>query len=133
MTLKIKYIKLPKIIDDCVLIFGQNSTHFPFKIQRVFLVKDAKPDLPRGYHAHKVTKQVLFCINGSVKLTLDNGKNKRSIKLNKPEKGVLIDNLIWHEMHDFTKDTILMVLASEKYKEKDYIRNYHLFKKYLSK
>lgn len=122
-------IELPKIFDDCFLIFAQTPDHIPFNIQRVYYITKSDPKLPRGYHAHKKTKQVIFCIQGNLKLVLDNGKKRKKIFLDQPNIGVLIDKMMWHEMTDFKKETILLVLASEVFDEKDYIRDYAQFKK----
>lgn len=125
----INLVKIPKIFDDCYLFFAQNPHHIPFKIKRVYFITQASTQLPRGYHVHKKTKQVLFCIQGTIKLTLDNGKKRKSVTLDQPNIGVFIDKMIWHEMEDFKKDTILLVLASRIFDEKDYIRDYEKFKK----
>lgn len=125
----INLIKLPQIIDECFLCYAQEMDHIPFSIKRVYYILKSDPKKPRGFHAHHKTRQVLFCIQGSIKLVLDNGKLREEVILDKPEVGLLIDNMIWHEMHDFKKDTILLCLASRKFEEKDYIRDYEKFLK----
>lgn len=122
-------IELPKILDDCILCFAQTPDHIPFAIKRVYYILNAKTRLPRGFHAHRQTAQVLFCIQGSIKLTLDNGKERKTIILKRPNIGVFINKMIWHEMKNFKKNTILLVLASRNFDEKDYIRNYKKFRK----
>lgn len=129
----IKVIKIPKVVDDCLLYFAQNSQHIPFPVKRVYFITNAHPKLPRGYHAHKKTRQVFVCIQGSIRLILDNGRTREEVILASPQKAVYIGTKIWHEMHDFKKNTILLVLASEKFNQKDYIRDYREFVKYLSK
>lgn len=129
----IKLIKIPKIEDDCILCFTQTPDHVPFKIKRVYYIKDATTKLPRGFHAHKKTKQVIFCIQGSVKLFLDNGKKRAEVFLNRPNTGLFIDKMIWHEMVNFKKNTIILALASEKFDPGDYIREYEEFKKRVHK
>jgi UDP-2-acetamido-3-amino-2,3-dideoxy-glucuronate N-acetyltransferase len=84
----------------------------------------------RGRHAHKNLKQVLFCVSGSCKILLDDGDVKENTILDYPSKGILIDRMVWREMYDFSKDCVLMVLASELYDEEDYIRNYQEFINY---
>lgn len=123
----IHLIDIPKISDDCFLYFVQNPDHIPFIIKRVYFILKSRSNLPRGSHAHYKTQQILFCIQGSIKMILDNGKKKEEIILNQPETGIILDKMIWHEMHNFQKDTILLVLASRKYEEKDYLRNYEEF------
>lgn len=129
----IKLIKIPRVFDDCYLYFAQNSQSIPFSIKRVYFITEANPNLPRGYHAHKITKQVIFCIQGSVKLILDDGQKRQSVIVDKPELGILINNMVWHEMAEFKKNTILLILASTNFDEKDYIRDYETFKKQAHK
>lgn len=120
----INKITLPLIKDDCNLAFAEVKKNIPFEIKRIFYITKAKNGLPRGLHAHHKTKQAIFCIQGSVKIVIDNRKKREEVKLSKLNEGLLMDNLIWYEMHNFKKDTILLVLASEPYDEKDYIRSY---------
>lgn len=119
----IQFIKIPKIIDDCFLFYAQYPEHLPFKIKRVYFITSANPKLPRGYHAHKKTKQALFCIQGKIKLILDNGKKREQVTLENPGVGIYIPELTWHEMHSFGKNTILLVVASENFEPDDYIRD----------
>ena len=79
-------------------------------------------------HAHRNLKQVMLCITGSCKIMLDDGKRRESVWLNSPVRGLLIENLVWREMSNFSPDCVLLVLASELYSEEDYIRNYETFK-----
>ena len=83
--------------------------------------------MSRGHHAHKSLEQILICIHGSCKILLDNGEEKKIVSLEKPYEGLYIKNNIWREMYDFSPDAVLMVLASDYYKEEDYIRNYEEF------
>jgi len=134
--LLIKYIKLP-IVDNLLkgkLSFMESNTHIPFNIKRIFYIYDIK-DLTviRGGHAHKTLQQVIFCLNGSFTLELDNGNEKEEIYLNKPNEGVIIEAKIWLTMKKFSKRTIIMVIASDYYDEIDYIRNYKEFRKYIKR
>ena len=86
----IQTIKIPKINDDCWLYFAEYPKHIPFKIERIYYITQAKKNLPRGFHAHHKTRQVLFCIQGSIKMIFDDGKKKASIILKKPEIGTKI-------------------------------------------
>lgn len=124
-------IILPLIKDDCNLVFAEVRKNIPFEIKRIFYITKAKNGLPRGLHAHYKTKQAIFCIQGSVKIVIDNRKKREEVRLSKPNEGLLMENLVWYEMHNFKKDTILLVLASEPYDEKDYIRSYFDFRKVI--
>lgn len=122
-----KYITLPQFIDDARLLSTQDKTIIPFSIKRTFIISSVVSGTTRGKHAHKKTKQALFCIQGSVTVRLDNGKRKKSYRLTKPNKGVFIDQMVWSEMDGFSPDAILIVFASEYYHKPDYIRDYQVF------
>lgn len=127
-----KIIKIPKIEDNCSLFFAEVKKHIPFSIKRVYFITKANTKLPRGSHAHYKNQQVLFCINGSITINLDNGIERKKIKLKSAGRGVFIDKMVWHEMLKFKKDTILLVLASHHFNLKDYIRDYNEFSKLIS-
>ena len=86
----------------------------------------------RGKHAHKSLEQILVCIHGSCKILLDDGREKKVIPLEKPYEGLYVPNNMWREMYDFSEDAVLMVLASDFYKENDYIRDYDQFVSYIN-
>lgn len=123
----IQSVNIPKISDDCFLYFVQNPDHIPFAIKRVYFILKSRSNLPRGSHAHYKTQQILFCIQGGIKMILDDGRKREEMILNHPETGIILDKMVWHEMHNFQKDTILLVLASRKYEDNDYIRSYEQF------
>ncbi|SEM88837.1 transferase hexapeptide (six repeat-containing protein) [Paenisporosarcina quisquiliarum] len=111
------------------LISLEAGKNIPFEIKRVYYIYGVDPNLPRGFHAHKELQQVLVCISGSCRVVLDNGQTRKEYILDKPEKGLIVGNMIWREMHDFSEDCILMVLANNYYDEQDYLRNYEEFLK----
>ena len=114
------------------LISLEHEKEIPFHIKRVYFVFDTKKDVRRGYHAHKNLEQVLVCVNGECKIHVDDGCGQtEEIILNKPFEGLYISNDVWREMYDFSSGAVLMVLASELYNEKDYIREYSSFIEYL--
>lgn len=125
----IQLLQIPEVFDDCYLYFAQTPDHIPFKIKRIYYIINSDVKLPRGLHAHKKTQQVIFCISGSIKLILDNGKKREEIVIDQPNTGVFLDKMIWHEMIDFKRNTILLIIASEKFDPADYIRQYEEFKK----
>ena len=97
--------------------------NIPFKINRIYYIFDAKPDIPRGFHAHKKLKQLAVCVKGSCRFVMDDGENKEEIILSTPDKGLLIDAMQWHEMYDFSDDCVLMVLADQFYDESEHPLN----------
>ena len=124
----INIIDFPSLGDERGgLIALENNDSVPFEIKRVYYILDTKKGVSRGFHAHKVLKQLAVCVAGSCRFVLDNGLEKEEVILESPLKGLIIDKMIWREMHDFSDDCILMVLASEYYDENDYIRNYREF------
>ena len=111
------------------LVALEANRQIPFDVKRVFYIYGTQEGVPRGNHSHYKTKQFLVAVNGSCKVTLDNGKEKETFDLNKPNLGLFQDALIWGTMHDFSSDCVLMVLADEHYDESDYIRDYDKFLK----
>lgn len=107
------------------------ESEIPFQVKRVYYMFDTRSDVRRGFHAHRSLKQLLICIHGSCKIHLDDGISQEEIVLDVPYEGIYLDNVIWREMYDFSEDAVLMVLASEPYDEKDYIRNYADFLTYI--
>nr|MBA4405204.1 dTDP-6-deoxy-3,4-keto-hexulose isomerase [Nanoarchaeum sp.] len=122
----IKLVEAPAILTDGTLVQLQ-SPEIPFDVKRVYFIYGVSVGAVRGAHTHKETVQALFCIQGEIVIALDDGKKREKILLNKPNVGVLLEPGMWHEMQDFKKDTILLVLASEKHEPKDYVKNYEDF------
>jgi dTDP-4-dehydrorhamnose 3,5-epimerase-like enzyme len=112
-----------------ILVSLEAFKNVPFDIKRVYYLTQLKPDHPRGFHAHKNLKQLVICLNGSCDFILDDGTLRKTVHLNDSTKGLVIESMIWREMHNFSKDCIIMVLASQYYDESDYIRDYGTFKK----
>lgn len=105
------------------------SEQVPFEVKRVYYIFDTTPGTERGKHAHKKLKQVLICMNGACTIECEMPDGSRNThRLDWPNKGLLIDGLVWREMKDFSKDATLVVLASEHYDERDYLRKYEDFK-----
>lgn len=111
------------------LISLEQNASIPFKIKRVYYIFDTKKGVSRGFHAHKNLEQIAVCVKGSCQFIIDDGKKRESVQLNSPQKGLYINSNKWREMHDFSEDCVLMVIASELYNESDYIRNYDDFLK----
>ena len=123
----VKYVFQPHGDDRGQLVALEEMKDIPFEIKRVYYMFDTASDAIRGKHAHKSLEQVLICTSGSCKILLDDGNSKTVVNLDDPKKGLYISNNLWREMFDFSDDAVLMVLASDYYKEEDYIRNYDEF------
>lgn len=109
------------------LVSLEANNNIPFEIKRVYYMCGMETDRPRGFHAHKKLKQVLVCLSGKCKVILDNGHERESVWLDSPDTGLVVEDMIWREMHDFSENCVLMVLADEYYSESDYIRDYKDF------
>lgn len=127
----VKYVFQPHGDDRGQLVSLEEYNDIPFEIKRVYYMYDTAEGVVRGHHAHRNLQQILFCVHGSCKVRLDNGKEKKVVPLEKPYEGVYIANNMWREMYDFSPDAVLMVLASEVYNEADYIRDYDEFLKFV--
>lgn len=124
----IRWAYFPSLGDDrgsLVALEGGNTV--PFEIKRVYYIFGTEQNVARGFHAHHNLKQVAICVTGRCRMILDDGKNREEVWLDSPTKGLLIGDLVWREMHDFSEDCVLLVLASEHYDEADYIRDYDTF------
>ena len=101
----------------------------PYSIKRVYYLYDVPSDSFRGGHAHIEQQEFLIALSGSFDVTIDNGKDKKKITLNKPNKGLLIPTGIWRELENFSSGAICLVLSSGEFMEEDYIREYSDFLK----
>ncbi len=108
----------------------ENGHTVLFEIKRVYYLYDVPGGESRGGHAHKELYQFLVAASGSFDVILDDGKFKRTISLNRPYRGLLIVPGIWRELDNFSAGSVCLVLASHKYSEEDYIREYDAFKEY---
>lgn len=124
-------LKIHKILGDHrgKLIALEEGIDVPFDVKRVFFIYGTQEGVRRGQHSHYKIKQYLIAVAGSCKVTLDDGSKKSTYLLDAPDKGLFQDAMLWGEMHDFSEDCVLLVLASEHYDESDYIRNYQDFKR----
>lgn len=124
----IRLIDLPPLGDERgSLVAIEANRHIPFEVKRVYYIFGTQPGVSRGFHAHKNLQQLAVCVTGKCRMVLDDGINKESVWLDSPTKGLLIGNNVWREMHEFSDDCVLLVLASEHYDESDYIRDYSEF------
>lgn len=118
---------------DGYLAIGESLKNIPFDIKRFYFINNLfNKKAVRGKHAHRKLEQVIFCVNGSFTLELDDGKTKQNILMDDPSYGVRLGSMLWHSMKKFSKDCAIAVVASMHYDEKDYIRNYEEFKRLAS-
>ena len=127
---KCSLIDLPLVRDPRGdLTFVEGGRQIPFNIARVYYLYNVPVDAERGGHAHKELEQVIFALSGSFRMTVDDGAKKQEFWLRNPRQGLYISRLIWREMDSFSQGAVCMVLASHRYQESDYYRNYQDFLK----
>lgn len=129
-----KIINLPKITDARGnLTFVESRNQIPFDIQRVYYLYDVPGGAERGGHAHKGLHQLIIAMSGSFDVVLDDGNNKKRVHLNRSYNGLYVCPMIWRELDNFSSGSVCMVLASNKYDEEDYYRDYQIYLENLNK
>ena len=105
----------------------ENGKTLPFDVKRAYYLYDVPGGESRGSHAHRELEQLIVAASGSFEVTLDDGKERRSFFLNRPYQGLYVKSGMWRELSDFSSGAVALVLASDVYKEYDYIRDYQEF------
>lgn len=124
-----RIIDFPRIPDSRGnLTFVEGGRHIPFDIKRVYYLYDVPGGAHRGGHAHKQLQQVIIAMSGSFDITLDNGHSTARIQLNRSYFGLYVPRMTWRELENFSSGCVCMVLASERYEEDDYYREYADFR-----
>lgn len=106
------------------LVVIEGNRAIPFDIKRVFYIYESDSTVVRGQHANKESEFVLINVAGQSKVRITDGTEEFIVELNKPMMGVYIPKMIWKDMYDFSKDSVLLVLASTHYDGTEYIRNF---------
>jgi hypothetical protein len=110
--------------------FIENSTNIPFDIKRVYYIYDVPGGSDRGGHAHKNLEQFVVAVSGAFEVLVDDGTNKKIVRLDRPYMALHIQKGIWRETRNFTSGSVCMVIASEDYTDDDYIYDYNEFLKF---
>lgn len=121
-------IDFPKIHDPRGnLTFVESQRHIPFEIKRVYYLYDVPGGGTRAGHAHKELQQVLIAIAGSFDVLLDDGKEKKLVRLDRPYWGLYIYPLTWRVLDNFSSGSVCLSIVSDFYTESDYFREYDEF------
>ncbi|MFY0715145.1 WxcM-like domain-containing protein [Seonamhaeicola sp. NFXS20] len=126
-----KKIQIQKIEDYRGNLSVIEKEILPFEFKRVYYLYDVPAGAERGGHAHIEQKEFLVALSGSFEVVLNNVKEQETVVLNKPFEGVLIDKGIWRELKNFSSGAVCLVIASDVFKEEDYIRDFDDYKNYL--
>lgn len=131
---KYELLKFNQLGDDRGhLVVVEGIKNIPFEIKRIFYIYGTKEDVVRGQHANRKSEFVLINLAGSCKIKVDDGKNKEIIILDKAHEGIYLNKMVWKDMYDFSKDSILLVLSNQSYDSEEYVRDYTEFKKEMTK
>lgn len=123
-----RVVELPKISDGRGnLTVLEGNRQVPFEIARVYTIYDVPHGVIRGCHAHRTLRQLMIASHGNFDLLLDNGSERAWLRLDRPDRGVVIGPMIWREMHNFSPGAVCLTLASAAYDEADYVRDYDAF------
>ncbi|MBE5852721.1 MAG: WxcM-like domain-containing protein [Lachnospiraceae bacterium] len=115
------------------LVIVEGNKDIPFDIARVFYIYGSDADVVRGKHANKKSQFVLINVAGTSKVTVKDGKgNEKTFSLDRPHMGIYLPTMVWKDMFDFSKDSVLLCLSSEHYDPNEYIRSYEEFEKIVN-
>ena len=127
--LNCKILSIPKIEDPRGNLSVIENDVIPFSIKRVYYLYDVPSAADRGGHSHIEQQEFLIALSGSFDVILNDGKEHKTVTLNKPFEGLLITNGIWRELKNFSSGSVCLVIASDVFKEEDYIRDFDDFLK----
>ena len=122
-----KILSIPKIEDPRGNLSVIENNVIPFQIKRVYYLYDVPSGAERGGHSHREQQEFLVALSGSFDVILNDGKEVKTITLNKPFEGLLISNGIWRELKNFSSGAVCLVVASDVFSEDDYIREFEEF------
>lgn len=134
MLNNVKFIEFKQLGDNRGnLVVLEGNQNIPFDIKRVFYIYGSDKDVIRGQHANRNSEFVLINVCGCSKVKVDDGMSIKIFELDRPHTGIYLPKMIWKDMFDFSSDSVLLVLSSECYNEKEYIRNYDDYKNIVIK
>lgn len=125
-------IEFPVAVDDRGSLCIAEGKELPFSIERVFWLYGIGKDKTRGGHAHTSCEEIVVALRGSFDMIVDDGKERVTVRMDHPHKGIYIRKNVWCELRNFSEDTICVVLASEPYNMDGYMKDYETFKKKIN-
>lgn len=131
---KVSMLEFPQFGDERGhLVVVEGMKDIPFEIKRMFYIYGSDSTVVRGQHANRKSEFVLINVSGSSKIKVKDGEGNEAIYcLNRPHTGVYIPTMVWKDMYDFSEDSVLLVLSSECYDAKEYIRDYEEYKRIIA-
>jgi hypothetical protein len=122
---EIEFPVIPNPAGNIAVIEGPDSV--PFPIARVYYLYSVPEGAERGGHAHRRLRQILIAVAGAFDVVLNDGSDRRSVRLDSPHRGLYVPNMVWRELVNFAAGSVCLVIASERYDESDYIRDFDEF------
>ena len=124
-----KILELP-LVEDArgALTFIQSCEQVPFTIERVFYLYRTGLGSKRGEHAHAQLQLMLIALNGCLDVVLDDGNRQERVRLTRPSEGLYIPPMIWHTVENLSPGAVCLALASARFDEADYYRDYNAFR-----
>jgi UDP-2-acetamido-3-amino-2,3-dideoxy-glucuronate N-acetyltransferase len=120
--------RLPRIRDHRgELSFAELNQSLPFPVSRYFLVFGVPSRELRGEHAHRTLHQYLVAVHGSCSVRLFDGERSEEVLLDRPECALHVPPMLWTTQYRYSADAVLLVLASDIYREEDYIRDFEQY------
>ncbi len=114
------------------LIVGEVGKDLPFLIKRIFFIYNVEEGAERARHATKIQEEVIFCMRGSLSISVDDGKNKEKYILNKPTQGLYVGKNVWRRLYKFSHDCLILVLANTEYQSDDHVVDYKEFLDFIA-
>ncbi len=125
-----RWVDIPGASDPRgTVTFCETGKSVDFPMRRVFWIHGVTVGQNRGHHAHRDCRLAIVAAAGAATLVLDDGRVRERVRLDRPNRGVLVETWVWHELVDFAADSVILVMASHNYDEADYIRDHDAFRR----
>ena len=126
----VRLINLPKISDPRGnLSFAEQENHIPFEIKRTYWIYDVPGGESRGGHAYRETDEFIIAISGSFDVVVDDGKDRKTLTLNRSYFGLYIPRGLWRTIENISTNSLALEFASTSYDRNDYVEDYVEYKK----